>query len=104
MRDFVESHKCNAVCRHLGLPDPNASVAAPEPRQVGVAYALSAYVPPPVQIPANYGRRTGSEFAMMAMMERLPPVVYEEEEDEEDEESEEEERENQYVYECEYVL
>lgn len=88
MRDFVESHKCNAVCRHLGLPDPNAPVAAPEPPRVNVVYALSAYVEPPVRMPFNYERRPAIV---------LPPVVFEEEE-----ESEEEESEKEYEYEYEY--
>lgn len=22
MRDFLKGHRCNAICRHLGLPEP----------------------------------------------------------------------------------
>lgn len=33
MRDFLEGHRCNAICRHLGLPEPVTTEPPPIPRQ-----------------------------------------------------------------------
>lgn len=32
MRDFLEGHRCNAICRHLNLPEPIVTPAPPAAR------------------------------------------------------------------------
>lgn len=79
MRDFVESHQCNALCRHLNLSSPEP----PSAEHGGTEYALSVTVG---GLCSNFGRMTVSNA--YTATRRLPAVVYEEDE-EEDEEGEE---------------
>lgn len=71
MRDFLEGHRCNAICRHLQLPAPvtNGITDAPGP----------VYVPPVHG--SMFNPYAGSTFS--AIVPSIG-VVYEEEEYEED--------------------
>ena len=70
MRQFLESHRCNAICRHLNLPLPDNH---------GSGRATPAYVPVHGDICAP--PRTG--FATLATVQ-TPHVIYEDEGDEYD--------------------
>lgn len=84
MRDFLENHRCNAICRHLKLPPPLEADARDEET------AVARPIPPPTYVPVHAGRSVPRyeprvAYALLAMATTFKPeVIYEGEEDEDE--------------------